>query len=862
MCMNSSIKGIQKFHFDMFNSSSRVHEQIVDLLTKAHTSHDNVAQRVHLLQQAMEVLLYHTTGNDRIDEFLETFLSMHVDKQIPVRRFVAHFIEILCFTRSRYACSCLEVLVTLLQDADKQVVIFALRAARVVYKRALYFISVQQKDTRYTTPARESLQTLDHVLAQIVHHITSGNREVFCEAIRCAQTVVLCQSYSSLNPKSQSQLEIAGCSCLEDLRLVDSPSSVLEESKLKSQSDKLFSALCALLVKHRAEPMEIVALIHAVGVVGHDRSSYAGAATIAFSQLAANDQLISGTRVRSALTMELKRILSSRYCVQWQPRIIPILNSLGISTSETSTNLVMEAELDRLKEQVMAQMGTSISDSKTDEDISLEKEGERLLAISEIADCFKVPDEDHAVAICSVRAKNPAELAKLALAMLNRLPKKYDDPGMALVKVNRSGASVSGSGGNSIGFENRVKAIKSMGITFKRYLDGVVEQENLTSDEETEMDHEPPQTMVQETVGETEHHLPVFSSDSVPSGDLMSSIALKDKRMFSRLMAKVSSDAHVLGNLFASELHSGSVAGISELLTVLYVNQLTGGHEVATTLDTAGEVFVSVVKEMGGIDFNLVRTLIMGSENGTIPGIPFVPNSILDLVDTTVETGEPSMRRAALTILASLALTKPGMSMEALNRIFSHATSSREDVRTDSLKLILAKLYRPSAVAILKWQWPYKDTSGCQMKRVGGMGDFLNSRLEVVCSQYIEDAARERFESGIRDNLWNQMWPMLALSSKKPVLIHYIVHHIVEDATEGVAIPTEIVQSFAASLAALQGDVVDRELELVVKEYKSIRAATKKKRRNEVLLPILSAISNTSRGLNDKLADAALSLNK
>ncbi len=56
--------------------------------------------------------------------------------------------------------------------------------------------------------------------------------------------------------------------------------------------------------------------------------------------------------------------------------------------------------------------------------------------------------------------------------------------------------------------------------------------------------------------------------------------------------------------------------------------------------------------------------------------------------------------------------------------------------------------------------------------------------------------------------------------------------------------------------------MVDRELELVVKEYKSIRAAAKKKRRNEVLLPILSAISNTSRGLNDKLADAALSLNK
>ena len=856
--MNHFKQEFKKFHFDMFNSSSRVHEQIVDLLTKAHTSQEVIPQRVHFLQQAMELLLYHTSGNERIDEFLETFLSMHVDKQIPVRRFVAHFIEVLCFTRSRYACSCLEVLVSLLQDADKQVVIFALRAARVVYKRALYYISIQQKDSRYTSAARESLQTLDQVLAQIVHHITSGNREVFCEAIRCAQTVVLCQSYSSVNPKSQSQLEITGCSCLEDLRLVDSTNVVLEESKLKSQSDKLFSALCALLVKHRAEPMEVVALVHAVGIVGHDRSSYSGAATVAFAQLAANHTLIASSRIRSALTMELKRILSSRYCVQWQPRVIPILNLLGISTDESTSNLVMEAELDRLR--VAAETGRDdlrVVDGK----LSLEKEGERLLEISEAADCFKVPDEDHAVAICSLRAKSPAELAKLALAMLNRLPKKFDDPGMALVKVNRSAAASAAAAGNSsIGFENRVKAIKSMGITFKRYLEGIADGgDHLTSDEEAEMQSAPPPESKRYEKEEKILAKPESSNlaSSLPAGELLAAIASKDKRVFARLMAKVSSDTDSLRNLFLTELQAGSVGGISELFTILYMNELTG-EEVATSVDVAGNILVSVLKDLGSVDFGLIRTLILGAD--TVLGLPFVPKALMDFVDRSVETGDPATRRSALTVLASLVASKPGMCIDALNRVLSHACNSREDVRNDALKLLLAKLYKPSAVVILKWQWPYKDA--CAMKRVDSMKDVVKSQLDLVCSEVIEQAARERFEAAIQNSEWSLSWPLLALASKKPTLIHYMVHYMVEEAPDGASVPGDIAQSFAASLATLNGDVLDKELELVVKEHKTIRAAAKKKRRNELLLPILSAVSNTPRGLNDKLADAALGLNK
>ena len=200
-------------------SVPRIHDQIVGLITRSHSAAESIEARIQALQQAAELMLFQSTGNERVHEFLETFLSLHVSREAPFRRFCVYFIDILCFTRSRYACSCLEVLVTLLQDSDKQVQIFALRAARCVYKRALYWISIQQRESLYVDAARESIEVLDFVLARVVHLITSSSREVFCEAIRCAQSVVLCQSHSTFPPKSQAQLEAAGASCLEDLKL-------------------------------------------------------------------------------------------------------------------------------------------------------------------------------------------------------------------------------------------------------------------------------------------------------------------------------------------------------------------------------------------------------------------------------------------------------------------------------------------------------------------------------------------------------------------------------------------------------------------------------------------------------------------
>jgi RNA binding exosome subunit len=784
----------------------------------------------------MEVLLYHTHGNERVDEFLETFLSMHVDKEVAVRRFTAYFIEVLCFTRSRYACSCLEVLVTLLQDQDKQVNVFALRATRIVYKRALYYISLQQKETRYVQAARESVQALDHVLARVVHHITAGSREVFCEAIRCAQSVVLSQSFSSFAPKSLSQLELSGCSCLEDLRLVDT--TVLDEMKLKAQADKLFTAFCALLIKQRPENMEIVALIHAVGVIGHDRSSYAGAATVAFAQLAqSNDNLTKNTRVKNALVSELKRILASRHCIQWQPKIIPVLSSLGISTQSSSatglsTDLVMEAELDRMRESMSTEMGNEPSHTT-------ERDGERSLAVSEIADGFKVPDEENAIAICSVRAQSPAELAKLAIAMLSRLPKNFDDPSMALVKINRAGAL---SVGNSIGFENRVKAIKSVGIGVKNFVD-------TTTASDDEMDIMEDNGVDKPAL--TRKHPRSHTRHDLDTSVLLDNIIQTDRKIFSKILVQLSSGNEEMVTTFINKQLSASITeGVIELSTMVYRNEILGLSVGGVGFELLGQILSKVAKNLQ-TDFSLIRTIING--------IPMIPQAVLEYIDVLIETTDDVVvRRNALTVLANFALTKPGLALDSIGRILNHCSSRDEGIRTDSLKLVIARLYKPSSVGILKWQWPYKDT--CPMKKVESLSDFCESKLEVLCSEQIEVMAMERFEQGSQSGSWDMIWPMLALCSKKLILIHYIASTLIE--RDGDGIPTEYIQSFGTSLAALPGDIVDKELEIIVKEYKGVRSVSKKKNRNDFILPILSCISGTSRGLTNKLADAALSFNK
>jgi len=612
--------------------------------------------------------------------------------------------------------------------------------------------------------------------------------------------------------------------------------SVLDEVKLKAQADKLYAAFCALLVKQRPEPIELIALIHAVGITGHDRSSYAGAATVAFAQLATCD--LGTMKVKNVLIFELKRILASRHCIQWQPKIIPILSALGITTS---TSLIMDAELDRMREIILsAHDGGKKNTAETD--------GERALAISEIADGMKVPDEENAIALCSVRAQSPAELAKLALAMLSRLPKKFDDASMALVKINRSAAAA--SSGGSIGFEHRIRALKSVGIGVKNFFD--TNTADNTSDEEMDIVDNPPSA----SDGVSMPNHPTAPRPSFDPSQLLDAIIQRgvDKKTFSKLLLKTwrGSDEMIV-KFFHNQL-STSGEGVVDLFSMVYREQLLGDHEDGISLDRLGELFVSAIRDQM-VEFNIVRTIISA--------IPCVPPVVFDYVDNLIETSSDVLvKRNGLTILANFVLAKPGFSNDCLSRILNHCSSDHESVRTDALKLVIARLYKPSSIGIPKWQWPYQDLS-CPMKIVDSLDEFADNRLQLLCSEQIEIMAKKRFESAAENGSWNTVWPMLALCSKKPLLIHFIVSCLVENnANTSHDIPTNYVQSFGSSLAALPGDVIDKELEIIVKEYKGVRSVNKRRKRNEFVLPILSAISGTSRGLTNKLADAALSFSK
>ena len=812
---------------------SRTHDQIVELITRAHSGSDAIESRIQFLQQATELLLYHSGGNERVDEFLETFLSMHVSGDAPLRRFSAYFIEMLCFTRSRYACSCLEVLVTLLQDVDRQVQIFALRAARVVYKRALYWLSVQQREASFVQAARESVETLDHLLARIVHLITSSSKEVFSEAIRCAQSIVSSQSHSAFGGRSQAQLEWAGCSSLEDLKLIDS--GALDETKLRGQADRLFTALCALLVKKREESSsetELIALAHAVGLIGHQRASYAGAAVVAFSQLAMEADK-SSPRVKSALIAELKRILSSRHCVQWQPRILPILSSLGVEDAF----LVMHAETERLKLQAQTEMGLQSMAKRRKLAATTDEEGERLLTLSEMADSWKVPDENHAEGVCAVRAQTPAELAKLALAMLGKLPKSFEDPTTALVRVNRANTAA----GGSVGFDSRIKAVRAMDIRVVDFVD-------MSAHEEEESDEDMLDGPGESVAG----NIATNESEDMQAEAIADLIDLSQVELFSKLLRCLNTGKEnkigLVKNFMKFHSRVPGKRGIVDLFKTVYRAELLDEETSVTTHDL-GELLAEVVPSMS---FTEVKTLVME--------LPVVSNELLAYVDAVIENPETELavKRNGLTTLSTLVLTRPGVAADCLDRLLTHSSSSSEPVRNDSLKLMLTKVYRPQR-SLLEWQWPYSESPS---DRVAKTLASTVSALDLLCSEVLENRARQFLVEAAETGSWQKAWPMLALCSKKPKLVHAVLATLMEHVPTDSGIPGEIMQAFGRSLVAIPGEVIDPELETLVKHYKSVRAVQKKKVRNDFLLPVLSAISGTDRGLTGVLADAALSLSK
>ncbi|KAF4736076.1 hypothetical protein FOZ62_029134, partial [Perkinsus olseni] len=370
---------------------SRSQERLVALLSQAHRA-DNVEVRIELLQQAAELLLYHSSPNDqRIDEFLDTFLAFHLDRLAPIRRFCAHFIHNLCYTRSRYSLRCLSTLCTLLSDNDtaQQQLTLLMMSADADGQSA----AMRHQQQQSAAMARESSQLLRAVLAGIAQHSTRGRHGIFIAAVEALTIVALCQSSlegsgtdtsgRALGMKSQAYLEEYGASCLDDLKL-SSPlqgdtgdgsfQGGLDEAQLQRESEQIVLALCKMMltVSHGEEwdeasggspeedkrtEAEMVAVVRALGVLGAERAS-ANAQGVMLTFASGFEDLMEVAsrtgRLRSALIQAVRRMLASPQCTQWQPRLAAILQQLlqaaGQIEQETLDQMVFEAEQARLRE--------------------------------------------------------------------------------------------------------------------------------------------------------------------------------------------------------------------------------------------------------------------------------------------------------------------------------------------------------------------------------------------------------------------------------------------------------------------------------------------------------------------------------
>ncbi|EER10485.1 hypothetical protein Pmar_PMAR005820 [Perkinsus marinus ATCC 50983] len=480
----------------MAAGSSRSQERLVALLSQAHRA-SNVEVRIELLQQAAELLLYHSAPNDqRIDEFLDTFLAFHLDRLAPIRRFCAHFIHNLCYTRSRYSLRCLSTLCTLLSDNDMGVVRLALEAARTIYPRAIYWTSVVQKQAQQqltllmmsadadgqsaamrhqqqqsAAMARESAQLLRAVLAGIAQHSTRGHHGTFIAAVEALTIIALCQSSlegsgtdtsgRALGMKSQAYLEEYGASCLDDLKLSlplqgdagdGSFQGGLDEAQLQRDSEQIVLALCKMMltVSHGEEwdetsaggsegdkrtEGEMVSVVRALGVIGAERAS-ANAQGIMLTFASGFEDLMEVSsktgRLRSALIQAVRRMLASPQCTQWQPKLAAILQQLLQAAGQ-----IEQETLDQMvfeAEQARLREVFAGEDPTRPEPHAKRRKIEDEKTLSGI----DMVDEEHVVAVCAVRATGSNDsLTRMVQKLLGRLPRELVNAEATIQRVIR-----------------------------------------------------------------------------------------------------------------------------------------------------------------------------------------------------------------------------------------------------------------------------------------------------------------------------------------------------------------------------------------------------------------------------------------
>jgi hypothetical protein len=486
--------------------------------------------------------------------------------------------------------------------------------------------------------------------------------------------------------------------------------------------------------------------------------------------------------------------------------------------------------MERLKHEVEAESGIERAGKR--QKLSGDAKGERLMIISDITDAFKVPDETQAEAVCSVRANTPAELARTALSMLGKLPKHFEDELMALVRVNRASAVA----GGSASFERRVKAARALSISVSDFIsssDAEMDEENgqLPQDEQKVLTSPPKTLRIEENV------------DLAAMVDV-NNVALFLKLVVTGLNSVTREEKLDLMRKFLHAHTDSNPKAVIKLFRAVFRGEMRDESLVSTE-----DLGLCLPAEIG-----------LAQIKSIVSDIPCVPSELVARLDSLISGSSPGadLRRGALTTLASLAQSKPGIASDCLNRLLGHCNSTDEAIRTDAIRLLLAKVYRPQR-ALLNSQWPYSEK--CPSPTVDTFENKI-SKLEFLCSQELEEKGTNMLIHAAQSSEWNKAWVAVALCSKKPQLLHLVLATLIESVPESSSIPAFLMAAFGQALVLLPPEMFESELETLVRQYKSVRAAHKKKMRNEFILPLLSAIAATDRGLTGALADAALSFGK
>ena len=629
-----------------------VHVRIVEFLSEGYNQGKDIAERIAFLKQALELLLYHTNGNDLVDEFFEQMISLHVDSNHTIRRFAAYFIEVLCISRSVYACRCLPALLRLLDDSDLQVLYLSIRASRTVFKRALYWISVQQKDPQYGGIANENVLKLNSILSKIVKFLNSTGDE-FQLSIKFVETVIMSQSFSGENPKSIAQIETAGCSSLEDLRLNDP--GPLEISKLNSQSDKLVEYICAVAFESKSTKLigDCYALVRSLSLIAFEREQYIPAIILSVEALIAD--LSENDGLRGFVVGELKKILASRHAVHVQPLISNILAKLSVTKKRANIDsTVFGAELTRIKARVV---------SKTP--------NRKTPAWNQSMEENNIIDEEHAVAVCAIRAQNSSELAKLALSLLSKIPSRSEEPEYSL-QISGFNESQKYSG-NVIDISEKSLADIELQTEFAAH----------ETDEYANMAKAPP--IPTETTPKPGK--PFVFDFFLKEGLYQFSGSFPDT--LSKLVAAANihrlepASADFLDEQLKDLISSHRFEDLCGVLSAIFSRI---GFECYESL--LERVFQSLPTDVSSLKD--IRRLL-------IDHLPVLCISAIHFWRKIASSEDHSVRRPALATLGHIFISKPGSRINCLLSIFDLCHAQDGQVRDDACKTLAIKLYDPTA---------------------------------------------------------------------------------------------------------------------------------------------------------------------